>query len=158
MSTDSWELSEELRQIQDTVSRFMAAEVKPAEDKLPHDAYELPTDVLERLQGKAREIPVKSIIASPQAHGTVSAGGQLVQGFAWSGNGKITNVDLTFDDAAAASDHSGAMTQHSETSRGDHPSADTGPRVTRDDVKDVGRLEAAAKGGIRRNSNAPRVW
>lgn len=42
--------------------------------------------------------------------------------------------------AAAASDHSGAMTQHSETSRGDHPSADTGPRVTRDDVKDVGRL------------------
>jgi acyl-CoA dehydrogenase len=50
MSTDSWELPEELRQIQDTVARFMAAEVKPAEDKLPHDAYELPADVLEKLQ------------------------------------------------------------------------------------------------------------
>jgi acyl-CoA dehydrogenase len=56
MSTDSWELSEELRQIQDTVGRFMAHEVKPAEDKLPHDAYELPADVLEPLQRKAREI------------------------------------------------------------------------------------------------------
>src|SRR5207253_6387661 len=31
-------------------------EVKPAEDKLPHDAYELPPDVLERLQTKARDI------------------------------------------------------------------------------------------------------
>ena len=56
MSTDSWELSEELRQIQDTVARFMAAEVKPAEDKLPHDAYELPGDVLGPLQDKARQI------------------------------------------------------------------------------------------------------
>jgi acyl-CoA dehydrogenase len=68
MSTDSWELSEELRQIQDTVSRFMAAEVKPAEDKLPHDAYELPTDVLERLQGKAREIGVWCV-RSPEEYG-----------------------------------------------------------------------------------------
>ncbi|MDF2467101.1 MAG: Butyryl-CoA dehydrogenase [Ramlibacter sp.] len=68
MSTDSWELSEELRQIQDTVSRFMAAEVKPAEDKLPHDAYELPADVLERLQGKAREIGVWCV-RSPEEYG-----------------------------------------------------------------------------------------
>src|SRR6476620_4549237 len=56
MSTDSWELPEELRQIQDTVARFMAAEVKPAEDKLPHDAYELPAEVLGKLQDKARQI------------------------------------------------------------------------------------------------------
>jgi acyl-CoA dehydrogenase len=55
-STDSWELSEELRQIRDTVSRFMAAEVKPAEDGLEHDAYELPRDILARLQDKARAI------------------------------------------------------------------------------------------------------
>ena len=68
MSTDSWELSEELRQIQDTVSRFMAAEVKPAEDKLPHDAYELPADVLERLQGKAREIGLWCM-RSPEEYG-----------------------------------------------------------------------------------------
>jgi acyl-CoA dehydrogenase len=56
MNTDSWELPEELRQIQDTVARFMAAEVKPAEDKLPHDAYELPAEVLRKLQDKARQI------------------------------------------------------------------------------------------------------
>ena len=56
MSADSWELPEELRQIQDTVARFMAAEVKPAEDRLPHDAYELPPDVLAPLQAKARDI------------------------------------------------------------------------------------------------------
>ena len=60
MTTDSWELSEELRQIQDTVARFMAAEVKPAEDKLPHDAYELPQDVLLPLQEK------DGVIASPE--------------------------------------------------------------------------------------------
>ena len=68
MSTDSWEISEELRQIQDTVSRFMAAEVKPAEDKLPHDAYELPADVLERLQDKAREIGLWCM-RSPEEYG-----------------------------------------------------------------------------------------
>jgi acyl-CoA dehydrogenase len=56
MNTDSWELPEELRQIQDTVARFMAAEVKPSEDKLPHDAYELPAEVLRKLQDKARQI------------------------------------------------------------------------------------------------------
>lgn len=68
MSQDSWELSEELRQIQDTVSRFMAAEVKPAEDKLPHDAYELPQDVLLPLQKKARDIGLWCV-RSPAEHG-----------------------------------------------------------------------------------------
>jgi acyl-CoA dehydrogenase len=46
----------------------MAAEVKPAEDKLPHDAYELPTDVLERMQGQAREIGVWCV-RSPEEYG-----------------------------------------------------------------------------------------
>ena len=68
MTTDSWELSEELRQIQDTVARFMAAEVKPAEDKLPHDAYELPADVLGPLQDKARQIGLWCM-RSPVEHG-----------------------------------------------------------------------------------------
>ena len=68
MTTDSWELSEELRQIQDTVARFMAAEVKPAEDKLPHDAYELPADVLGPLQDKARQIGLWCV-RSPVEHG-----------------------------------------------------------------------------------------
>ncbi|NYT62895.1 acyl-CoA dehydrogenase family protein [Alcaligenaceae bacterium] len=68
MSTDSWELSEELRQIQDTVNRFMNAEVKPAEDKLPHDAYELPANVLGNLQAKAREIGLWCV-RSPEEYG-----------------------------------------------------------------------------------------
>jgi acyl-CoA dehydrogenase len=68
MHTDSWELSEELRQIQDTVARFMAAEVKPAEDKLPHDDYELPPEVLAPLQAKARQIGLWCV-RSPAEYG-----------------------------------------------------------------------------------------
>jgi acyl-CoA dehydrogenase len=68
MHTDSWELSEELRQIQDTVARFMAAEVKPAEDKLPHDAYELPPEVFGPLQAKARQIGLWCV-RSPAEYG-----------------------------------------------------------------------------------------
>ncbi|MDE1947185.1 MAG: acyl-CoA/acyl-ACP dehydrogenase [Burkholderiales bacterium] len=68
MGTDSWELPEELRQLQDTVGRFMAAEVKPAEDRLPHDAYELPAEALEPLQAKAREIGLWCL-RSPAEHG-----------------------------------------------------------------------------------------
>lgn len=68
MSADSWELPEELRQIQDTVARFMAAEVKPAEDRLEHDAYELPAATLQALQDKARGIGLWCV-RSPQEHG-----------------------------------------------------------------------------------------
>jgi len=56
MSHDSWELPEELRLMRDTTRRFMQSEVKPLEDKLPHDAYELPEDVLKPLQKKARDM------------------------------------------------------------------------------------------------------
>lgn len=68
MSTDSWELSEELRQIQETVGRFMAVEVKPAEDRLEHDAYELPPAVLAKLQDKARTIGLWCV-RSPAEYG-----------------------------------------------------------------------------------------
>jgi acyl-CoA dehydrogenase len=68
MSKDSWELSEELRQVRDTVQRFMMAEVKPAEDKLPHDAYEMPAALLEPLQAKARKIGLWCV-RSPQELG-----------------------------------------------------------------------------------------
>src|SRR5579871_5081992 len=50
----AWELPEELVMLQRTVRRFMEEEVKPEEDKLPHDATEMPADVLKRLQAKAR--------------------------------------------------------------------------------------------------------
>ncbi|CAN5472093.1 acyl-CoA dehydrogenase family protein [soil metagenome] len=56
MSHDSWELPEELRLMRDTTRRFMQSEVKPLEDKLPHDAYELPEAVLKPLQKKARDM------------------------------------------------------------------------------------------------------
>ncbi len=68
MSQDSWELSEELRQVRDTVRRFMTSEVKPAEDKLPHDAYEMPAAVLGPLQEKARKIGLWCV-RSPQEYG-----------------------------------------------------------------------------------------
>ena len=68
MSADSWELPDELRQIQETVARFMAAEVKPAEDKAEHDAYELAPEVLAQLQAKARAIGLWCV-RSPQEYG-----------------------------------------------------------------------------------------
>jgi acyl-CoA dehydrogenase len=59
MSTDhdasgSWELPEELRMLRDTVRRFMTEEVRPAEAKAPHDAYDLEPETLRALQAKAR--------------------------------------------------------------------------------------------------------
>jgi acyl-CoA dehydrogenase len=68
MSTDSWQLSDELRQIRETASQFMRAEVKPVEDKLPHDAYELPPETLEALQKKARDIGLWCV-RSPTEYG-----------------------------------------------------------------------------------------
>ncbi len=44
----AWELPEELVQLRDTVRRFMATEVRPIEDTLPHDAYSLPPDKLQQ--------------------------------------------------------------------------------------------------------------
>ncbi len=52
----AWELPEELRQIQETARRFMQEQVKPVEDRLPHDCYECPEDLLAPLQDKARAL------------------------------------------------------------------------------------------------------
>ena len=68
MSTDSWELSEELRLIRDAARRFMQSEVRPVEDKLPHDAYELPAETLKILQRKARDIGLWCV-RTPAEHG-----------------------------------------------------------------------------------------
>ena len=53
-ASGSWELPEELRMLRDSVRRFMAEEVRPAEAKLPHDAYTLEPEPLRVLQQKAR--------------------------------------------------------------------------------------------------------
>ncbi len=50
----AWELPEELRQLQDTVRRFMVNDIKPMEDKLDHDAFVVPEQVLRPLQDKAK--------------------------------------------------------------------------------------------------------
>jgi acyl-CoA dehydrogenase len=55
-SLGAWELPPELVMLRDTVRRFMNEEIKPEEDKVPHNAYKLPPDVLSRLQAKAKAI------------------------------------------------------------------------------------------------------
>jgi acyl-CoA dehydrogenase len=55
-ATGSWELPEELRLLQQTVRRFMENEVRPIEEQLEHDAFELPPEKLKPLQAKAREL------------------------------------------------------------------------------------------------------
>ena len=53
-SIGAWELPEELRMLQETARRFMATEVKPVDDSLPHDAFSVPEELLSPLQAKAR--------------------------------------------------------------------------------------------------------
>ena len=52
--TGSWTLPDEYVMLRDSVRRFMEREVRPAEEALPHDATNLPPDVLARLQAQAR--------------------------------------------------------------------------------------------------------
>ncbi len=67
-ASGSWELPDELRMLRDTVRRFMAAEVRPAEAKLPHDAYTLEPDRLQRSAAQgARQRPV--VFETPAEHG-----------------------------------------------------------------------------------------
>jgi acyl-CoA dehydrogenase len=68
MSTGSWELPEEYRMLQDTLRRFMQKEVKPIEDRLPHDANAPGDDDLARLQRTAREMGLWCV-QSPRRHG-----------------------------------------------------------------------------------------
>jgi acyl-CoA dehydrogenase len=58
MSTPSWDLPEDMAMLRETARRFMQHEVRAEEDKLPHDATELPADVLKRLQAKARALGI----------------------------------------------------------------------------------------------------
>ncbi|GGF49131.1 acyl-CoA dehydrogenase [Aliidongia dinghuensis] len=73
LPTGAWELPEELSLLQETVARFMRAEVKPIEDRQPHDCYELPAEDLAVLQSKAKELGLWCL-ASPQAYGGGGAG------------------------------------------------------------------------------------
>ena len=47
-----------------------------------------------------REMPVKSVIATPTDAATLPAGAHLIAGYAWSGYGRITRVDVSADGGA----------------------------------------------------------
>lgn len=64
----AWELPEELRMLRETIRRFMREEVKPVEDKLPHDAYTPEPADLERLQKKAQALGLWCL-ETPSEHG-----------------------------------------------------------------------------------------
>jgi acyl-CoA dehydrogenase len=68
MSTGSWELPEEYRMLRDTVRRFMQRDVKPIEDRLPHDANAPSDEDLAKLQRTARDMGLWCV-QSPKEYG-----------------------------------------------------------------------------------------
>lgn len=64
----AWELPEELVMLRDTVRRFMVDEVRPLEERQPHDAFNLPSDDLAKLQDKARNLGLWCL-SSPEEYG-----------------------------------------------------------------------------------------
>ena len=59
---------EELEHLRQTTRRFMREEVRPAEDKVEHDAYQLPEELLNPLKQKAKEIGLWAL-RSPVEYG-----------------------------------------------------------------------------------------
>lgn len=66
--TGAWELPEELVMLRDTVRRFMTEEVRPIEERQPHDCYSLPPERLEELQTKAQALGLWCL-SSPTEYG-----------------------------------------------------------------------------------------
>lgn len=64
----SWELPEDLVMLRDTIRRFMREEIRPVEDRQPHDCYALPADDLARLQQLARQVGLWCL-GSPAEYG-----------------------------------------------------------------------------------------
>ena len=67
-TTGSWALPDEYVMLADTVRRFMERDVRPAEDKMPHDATNLEPDDLVRLQRQARAMGLWCV-QSPEEYG-----------------------------------------------------------------------------------------
>jgi len=75
----AWELPAELVALRDLVRRFMAQEVRPLEDTLPHDTAGLPEDLLLPLQEKARRAGLWALSTPEHLGGAgLSVLGQLV--------------------------------------------------------------------------------
>ena len=66
--TGAWELPEELVMLRETVRRFMTEEVRPVEERQPHDCYSLPPEQLAALQAKARDLGLWCL-SSPVEYG-----------------------------------------------------------------------------------------
>lgn len=52
----AWEIPEHLRMLAETARQIMVKDVRPVEDRLPHDAIKLPADELARLQDKVKKL------------------------------------------------------------------------------------------------------
>lgn len=52
----AWEIPEDLRMLAQTARQIMVKDVRPAEDRLEHDAIKLPPEVLAPLQDKVRKL------------------------------------------------------------------------------------------------------
>src|ERR1700727_1516175 len=70
----AWQLPDELADLADAVRRFMASEVRPLEDTLPHDTTGLPDDLLLPLQEKARRLGLWAL-GTPGEFGGAGPGG-----------------------------------------------------------------------------------
>lgn len=68
MTTHNAGLPEELLQIRETTRRFMREKVRPAEEKVPHDSYSLPPELLDPLKDQAKQMGLWAVRA-PEEYG-----------------------------------------------------------------------------------------
>jgi acyl-CoA dehydrogenase len=75
----AWELPEHFVMLRNTIRRFMAEEVRPVEERQPHDCYSLPPADLEVLRAKAKNAGLWCM-ASPEEYGGGGLGllGQVI--------------------------------------------------------------------------------
>jgi acyl-CoA dehydrogenase len=75
----AWELPDHFVMLRDTIRRFMTEEVRPVEERQPHDCYALPQPELDALRTKAKNAGLWCM-ASPEAYGGGGLGllGQVI--------------------------------------------------------------------------------
>ena len=75
----AWELPDHFVMLRETIRRFMAEEVRPVEERQPHDCYALPQPELEALRKKAKDAGLWCM-ASPEEYGGGGLGllGQVI--------------------------------------------------------------------------------
>ena len=78
-TSGAWDLPEHFVMLRDTIRRFMTDEIRPVEDRQPHDCYAFPPDELEKLRVKARAAGLWCM-ASPEEYGGGGLGllGQVI--------------------------------------------------------------------------------